>query len=61
MTQHTQQDFERPAPERDWRSAARRGWSQRCPHCGEGAMFRAYLKVIARDPGGVSRAVNPAR
>ena len=25
------------------------------------AAFRAYLKVIARDPGGVSRAVNPAR
>lgn len=24
------------------------------------AAFRAYLKVIARDPGGVSRAVNPA-
>ena len=30
---------------RDWWQAAKRGFAMRCPHCGEGAMFRAYLKV----------------
>jgi uncharacterized protein (DUF983 family) len=50
MTQHTEQDFESALPQRDWRLAARRGWSQRCPQCGEGAMFRAYLKVAEACP-----------
>ncbi|THD50102.1 MAG: DUF983 domain-containing protein [Bradyrhizobium sp.] len=26
--------------------ALRRGWSGRCPHCGEGRLFYAYLKVV---------------
>lgn len=30
---------------RDWRVAARRGFAQRCPACGEGGVFHAYLKV----------------
>ena len=30
---------------RDWKLAARRGFAMRCPHCGEGEMFHAYLKV----------------
>jgi uncharacterized protein (DUF983 family) len=50
MTQHTEQDFESQTPARDWRAAARRGWSLRCPHCGEGQMFRAYLKVADACP-----------
>jgi uncharacterized protein (DUF983 family) len=28
----------------------RRGWSGRCPHCGEGALLRAYLKVVSPCP-----------
>ena len=27
-----------------------RGWRQRCPACGEGALFRAYLKVVDACP-----------
>lgn len=30
---------------RDIWLAARRGWRQRCPSCGEGAMYYKYLKV----------------
>ncbi len=30
--------------------AIRRGFSLRCPNCGEGKMFRAYLKVADRCP-----------
>lgn len=29
---------------RDWWLAMKRGMRLRCPHCGEGKMFRAYLK-----------------
>jgi uncharacterized protein (DUF983 family) len=32
-------------PARDWWQAAKRGWGQRCPACGEGRMFYKYLKV----------------
>ena len=32
-------------PERDLRAALRRGWSQRCPACGEGALLDGYLTV----------------
>jgi uncharacterized protein (DUF983 family) len=28
--------------------ALRRGFSGRCPNCGEGKLFRAYLKVVDR-------------
>ena len=37
-----------PAPDRHNRNlalAVRRGLVGRCPHCGKGAMFRAYLEV----------------
>ncbi|HEY8580766.1 MAG TPA: DUF983 domain-containing protein [Beijerinckiaceae bacterium] len=30
---------------RPWWPAVKRGLRLRCPHCGEGRMFRAYLKV----------------
>ena len=32
------------APRDTWLSA-RRGWGQKCPACGEGSLYRAYLKV----------------
>jgi uncharacterized protein (DUF983 family) len=32
--------------ERDWRSAIGRGLMGRCPHCGEGRLFRAFLKPV---------------
>lgn len=28
----------------------RRGWSQKCPACGQGALYRAYLKVADQCP-----------
>ena len=30
--------------------AARRGLAGRCPHCGEGRLYRAYLKVVDACP-----------
>ena len=33
------------APQRPLGLAVRRGLAGRCPHCGEGRLFRAYLKV----------------
>jgi uncharacterized protein (DUF983 family) len=36
------------APE--WWNAMRRGFRGRCPNCGEGRMFRAYLKVADACP-----------
>jgi uncharacterized protein (DUF983 family) len=36
---------ERPA-ERSWREAVGRGLMGRCPHCGEGKLFRAFLKPV---------------
>lgn len=35
---------QRPAPRDKWQSI-KRGFMGKCPHCGEGQMFRAYLKV----------------
>ena len=32
-------------PARDWWQAVRRGLSLKCPSCGIGKMYRAYLKV----------------
>jgi len=37
-------------PKRNVWQAMRRGFAGRCPCCGEGAMFRAYLKVNDRCP-----------
>ncbi|WP_113518778.1 DUF983 domain-containing protein [Bosea sp. 2KB_26] len=34
--------------ERDWRLAIRRGLMCRCPHCGEGRLFRGFLKSVDR-------------
>lgn len=31
--------------QRDWRKAFGRGLRMKCPNCGKGSMFRAYLKV----------------
>ena len=33
-------------PERDWRMAIGNGLRGRCPHCGEGRLFRAFLKPV---------------
>ena len=33
------------APARDAWLASKRGWRQTCPSCGEGAMYKSYLKV----------------
>src|ERR1700727_2756531 len=33
------------AEKRDVWSAMKRGWRGRCPRCGEGKLFRAFLKV----------------
>ncbi|MEZ5900480.1 MAG: DUF983 domain-containing protein [Hyphomicrobiaceae bacterium] len=32
-------------PDRDVWVALKRGWRQKCPACGTGAMYRSYLKV----------------
>ena len=34
-----------PLPARDWWQALLRGLAMKCPNCGKGAMFHAYLKV----------------
>ena len=31
--------------DRDWWLSLRRGWRQKCPCCGEGALYKSYLKV----------------
>jgi len=35
-------------PSRSVLQAMGRGWRGRCPSCGEGRLFRAYLKVVDR-------------
>jgi uncharacterized protein (DUF983 family) len=37
-------------PPRDGWSAVMRGMTGRCPHCGKGRLFRAYLKVTDNCP-----------
>ena len=37
------------SPRDKWR-ALRRGYMGKCPHCGEGKMFRAFLKVAEACP-----------
>jgi uncharacterized protein (DUF983 family) len=34
-----------PADKRDVWTAMKRGWRGRCPRCGQGKLFRAFLKV----------------
>lgn len=36
-----------PPAERNWRQAIGRGLRGRCPSCGEGRLFRAFLKPVA--------------
>jgi uncharacterized protein (DUF983 family) len=38
------------AARRDLGAALRRGFLERCPRCGEGRIFRAYLKVVDACP-----------
>lgn len=37
-------------PERDFKTALYRGWSRRCPACGEGQLFSGYLQVRPECP-----------
>lgn len=39
------QQADEEAPQRSIKEAMLRGAAQRCPACGEGAMYRAFLKV----------------
>jgi uncharacterized protein (DUF983 family) len=52
MTQTLHYVAEAPPVEarRDVITAVRRGFLGRCPQCGEGRMFRAYLKVVDTCP-----------
>jgi len=45
MTTQSQMD----SPRDKWQ-AVKRGYMGKCPHCGEGKMFRAYLKVVEACP-----------
>jgi len=49
MTQSTPNVFT-AEPARNLGLAIRRGFMERCPNCGKGKLFRAYLKVNARCP-----------
>jgi uncharacterized protein (DUF983 family) len=44
MTEHSK------LPARDAWTAVLRGLRGRCPHCGEGRLFRAFLKVVDECP-----------
>ncbi len=37
------------APRPTWQ-AIKRGWAQRCPACGDGALYKSYLKVNDQCP-----------
>lgn len=41
---------ETEGPARDVWTAMKRGWKQRCPACGAGAMYKSYLKVADQCP-----------
>lgn len=45
MSIQVHSSHDRPA-ERDWRQAIGRGLMGRCPHCGEGRLFGAFLKPV---------------
>jgi uncharacterized protein (DUF983 family) len=49
MTQPEMTDHLEPPP-RDLWTALWHGWRGRCPNCGEGSMFRAFLKVADHCP-----------
>lgn len=50
MTQIINSALDQSAPRRELGSALWRGLIGRCPNCGEGHMFRAYLKVVDSCP-----------
>src|SRR5262245_61163806 len=33
-----------------FRTAVRRGWAKRCPHCGEGPLYARWIRLLARCP-----------
>lgn len=37
-------------PKRDIKMSMVRGWRQKCPACGKGALYRKYLKVVDTCP-----------
>ena len=43
-TSHSQATPRRP--QRNVWNAIKHGWSGRCPHCGDGCLFRAFLKPV---------------
>jgi uncharacterized protein (DUF983 family) len=44
-TNRTAKQSQTALPERSWKQAMLRGFSCRCPQCGEGRMFNRFLKV----------------
>jgi uncharacterized protein (DUF983 family) len=50
VTQTTYPAANDVAAHRELGTAVRRGFMQRCPNCGEGRLFRAYLKVVDSCP-----------
>jgi uncharacterized protein (DUF983 family) len=50
VTQIINSALDQSAPRRELGSALWRGLIGRCPNCGEGHMFRAYLKVVDSCP-----------
>ena len=48
--EYTGTPAETALPSRDWWQAVRRGLSLKCPNCGTGKMFSAYLKVADSCP-----------
>jgi uncharacterized protein (DUF983 family) len=50
MTQVLQSAAKDPTARRPLGLAVRRGFIGRCPNCGEGRLFRAYLKVVDNCP-----------
>jgi uncharacterized protein (DUF983 family) len=50
MTQVTYPAANSSSAKRELGTAVRRGFVGRCPNCGEGRLFRAYLKVVDTCP-----------
>ena len=50
MTQIIEATASNGAGQRSLGQATRRGFMERCPNCGKGRLFRAYLKVVDACP-----------
>ena len=50
MTQTTYPIANDSGAKRELGTAVRRGFMERCPYCGKGRLFRAYLKVVDTCP-----------